>query len=903
MSDSPINVLLVEDNPGDARLIREVLAGADSPQVSLAQVSRLSEALKHLREQGCDVVLLDLSLPDGHGLETVTRMHAAAPGVPIVVLTGLDDEALALTAVRQGAQDYLVKGKLDGNLLVRAMRYAIERKKAEEALKESERRYRLLAENATDVIWTADLNMRLTYVSPSVKGMRGYTPEEVTGQSVEEVLTPGSCELTRKVLAEELALETEGAGDRFRTLTLELEHLRKDGSTFWAEAKMTFLRDAEGCPIGILGVSRDITERKKAEEVLRASENKYRRLLENLPQKIFLKDRNSVYISCNETYARDLNIRPEQIAGKTDYDFYPRDLADKYRSDDKRVMEFGKTESIEEKYVQEGKEVIVQTVKTPVKDDRGNVVGILGIFWDISERKRAEESLKEAEQRLRVIFDNARDGILLADAETKRLHTGNQMMCRMLGYTLEEIRKLGVADIHPKKDLPYVVEEFEKQLRKETTLAKDIPVKRKDGSVFYADVNGCPITLGGRTYVMGIFRDMTEQKLAEEEKRRLQEQLAQAQKMQAIGTLAGGIAHEFNNINAAIIGYVDLTLQTENLSDIARRNLETVRSSAVRGADLTKRLMAFSKKDVGEKKPVNLKDLVDEVLKLTEKEFLSEGIAVSVKHSMKVPAVMGEPGLLSQVVMNLVINARHAMAKSPVKKLTAQTGLESDRPFIRVRDTGCGIPKENMARLFEPFFTTKGSLVSGGVFDGKAHGTGLGLSVCHSIIEGHGGDIQVKSQPGRGTTFTIYFPRISDARAELPRIEKSQEGKVSRFLVVDDERPITDLLVSILAHGGHAADGFTNPKEAVRAISHRQYAVAFVDLQMPEMRGEDFIEGINRLPPERRPLKVILTGRLETAQEDYGHLDIFSTLRKPFSTQEVLRVAEEALAVSRGSAG
>ncbi len=778
MSDSPINVLLVEDNPGDARLIREVLAGADSPQASLAQVSRLSEALKHLREEGCDVVLLDLSLPDGHGLETVTRMHAAAPGAPIVVLTGLDDEALALTAVRQGAQDYLVKGKLDGNLLVRAMRYAIERKKAEEALKESERRYRLLAENVTDVIWTADLNMRLTYVSPSVKGMRGYSPEEVIGQGIDEGLAPASCEVARKVLAEELALETEGAGDRFRTRTLELEHLRKDGSTFWAEAKMTFLRDADGRPIGILGVTRDI-----------------------------------------------------------------------------------------------------------------------------SERKRAEESLREAEQRLRAMFENASDGILLADAQTKKFHTGNQMICRMLGYSLNEIQNLRVADIHAKKDLPSVIQTFEKQLRREITLAKDMPVKRKDGSIFYADVNACPITLGGRTYLMGIFRDITEHKKAEEEKRRLQEQLARAQKMQAIGTLAGGIAHEFNNINAAIIGYVDLTLQTENLSEVARRNLETVRSSAVRGADLTKGLLAFSKKDVGEKKPVNLKDLVDEVLKLTEKEFLSEGIAVSVKHSMKVPAVMGEPGLLSQVVMNLVINARHAMAKSPVKKLTVQTGLENDRPFIRVRDTGCGIPRENMARLFEPFFTTKGSLVSGGVFDGKAHGTGLGLSVCHSIIEGHGGDIQVKSQPGRGTTFTIYFPRISDARAELPRIEKSQEGKVSRFLVVDDERPITDLLVSILAHGGHAADGFTNPKEALRALSHRQYAVAFVDLQMPEMRGEDFIEGINRLPPERRPLKVILTGRLETAQEDYGHLDVFATLRKPFSTQEVLRIAEEALAVSRGSAG
>ena len=643
MTDKPINVLLVEDNPGDARLLREALAGTDSLRFRLLHVERLGDAVANLNEGNCDVVLLDLSLPDGHGLESIARCHAAAPKVPVVVLTGLDDEALALKAVREGAQDYLVKGQVDGNLLVRAMRYAI-------------------------------------------------------------------------------------------------------------------------------------------------------------------------------------------------------------------------------------------------------------------ERKRAEQALKEAEQRLRVIFDNASDGILLADAETKRLYTGNEMICRMLGYTLEEIRNLGMADIHPKKDLPYVVEEFEKQLRKEIPLAKDIPVKRKDGSVFYADVNSSRITLGGRTYLMGIFRDMTEQRRAEEDKHRLQEQLAQAQKMQAVGTLAGGIAHEFNNINAAIIGYVDLTLQTENLSEGARRNLETVRSSAVRGADLTKRLLAFSKKDVGERRPVNLRDLVDDVLKLTEKEFSSEGIAVSVRHSMKAPAILGEPGLLAQVIMNLLINARHAMLESPVRKLTVQTGLEDGKPFIRVRDTGCGIPRENISRVFEPFFTTKGSLAGGGVYDGKVHGTGLGLSVCHSIIEGHGGNIKVTSQVGKGTTFTVCFPSASDVTTGVPQVEKRREGKVLRILVVDDEKPITDLLVSILAHKGYEADGFTNPKEALKALTHGRYALAFIDLQMPEMTGEDFIGEINRLAPEKRPLKVILTGRLETPEEDYTALDVFATLRKPFSSEDVFGVVEQAVARSGGSA-
>ncbi len=650
MSDKPTNVLLVEDNPGDARLLREALAESNASHFHVMHVQRLEEALNRLREEEYSVVLLDLSLPDAQGLETVVRTHAQAPHVPIVVLTGLDDESLAIQAVREGAEDYLVKGEVEGRLLARAIRYAIERKRAEEALRESEKRYRLLAENASDVIWTADLNGQLTYISPSVSRVRGYEAEEVINQTLDDVLTPPSCELAKKVLAEELAREGGGEGEPFRAYTLELEHVRKDGSTFWGEAKMTFLRDADGRPVGILGVTRDITERKRAEE----------------------------------------------------------------------------------------------------------------------------------------------------------------------------------------------------------------------------------------------------------ERRGLQEQLAQAQKMQAVGTLAGGIAHEFNNINAAIIGYVDLTLQTENLSEGARRNLETVRRSAVRGADLTKSLLVFSRKDVAERKPLELRSVVAEVVRLTEKEFTSEGIEVTVSHSTKAPAVIGDAGLLTQALMNLVINARHAMLKSPVKKLTIETGVENGRAFIRVRDTGCGIPRKHLPRVFEPFFTTKGSLAGGGVYDGKAQGTGLGLSVSHGIVQGHGGEITVKSRVGKGSLFTMYLPSLSRPRTPAKATERAAAGEVQRIMVVDDEEAIVDLLVDILEYGGYAVDGFTSPKEALDALTRGVYSLVFVDLQMPEMKGEDFIERINRIPPERRPAAVVLTGRLDGLGPHSAAWHVFATLPKPFPAQSVLGLAREACSARNG---
>jgi PAS domain S-box-containing protein len=264
-----------------------------------------------------------------------------------------------------------------------------------------------------------------------------------------------------------------------------------------------------------------ITKRERAENALQESENKYRTLLENLPQKIFLKDRNSVYVSCNEHYAGDLKIESEEIAGKTDYDFHPKELAEKYRADDKRIMESGEAEDIEEKYIQQEQEIIVHTVKTPVKDAQGNVIGILGIFWDISERKKAEEALKESELRFRTIFDNAADGMLLADVENKKFDAGNKVFCQMLGYNAEEIKNLGVMDIHPKETLPHIIEQFEKQARGELALTRDIPVKRKNGSIFYADINSFAITLAGKKYLMGIFRDVTERKRAEEAYRAL----------------------------------------------------------------------------------------------------------------------------------------------------------------------------------------------------------------------------------------------------------------------------------------------------------------------------------------------------------------------------------------------
>ncbi len=268
MGNKRIRILHIEDSPSDADLVREALSDRVDDRFAVTHCERLEEAERVLRKSEFDLILLDLSLPDSRGLESFHRIHAAAPELPVVVMTGYDDEALAIEAVQGGAQDYLDKSHL--KWLVRAIRYAMERSRVARALEESEKRYRLLAENATDMIWTADLNLRLTYISPSVARLRGFSAEEAISQPLEQTVTLDSLERIRSVLQEELRHVPSRPKDLSDSRIVEMEYLCKDGSTVWAESRITFLRGTDRTPVGILGVTRDIAERKKSEEALRA---------------------------------------------------------------------------------------------------------------------------------------------------------------------------------------------------------------------------------------------------------------------------------------------------------------------------------------------------------------------------------------------------------------------------------------------------------------------------------------------------------------------------------------------------------------------------------------------------------------------------------------------------------
>ncbi|MCJ7618197.1 MAG: PAS domain S-box protein, partial [Desulfobacterales bacterium] len=425
---------------------------------------------------------------------------------------------------------------------------------------------------------------------------------------------------------------------------------------------------------------------------------------------------------------------------------------------------------------------------------------------EIAERKRVETQLRESEEKFRAIFDSATDGIVIVDSETEKFFIGNFMFCEMLGYSSEEINNFKIEDIHPREDLPYVLAKFHDQVRGKYSLVPDIPVKRKDGSIFYADINSSVISIYGKPYLMGIFRDITKRKQAEEERNRLEAQLYQAQKMEAIGTLSGGIAHDFNNILGAIIGYAELAQLSITQEAPVKAKLDEILKAADRAKNLVKQILRFSRQGEMGLKVLQLSLIVKETLKWLRATLPT---TIEIRQNIKKDSgvVLADPTQIHQLFMNLCTNAAHAMRdKGGVLEVSVvnvnidDAGI-SKYPDMRkgqyvrltVSDTGHGMDTEVMDRIFDPYFTTKE----------KGMGTGLGLAIVQGIVQTYGGKIFVYSRPGKGTTFHVFLPRIYSKSSVKTAPEEALPMGSERILFVDDEPALRNIGQQMIDHLGY----------------------------------------------------------------------------------------------------
>ena len=527
----------------------------------------------------------------------------------------------------------------------------------------------------------------------------------------------------------------------------------------------------------------------------------------------------------------------------------------------------------------------------PVRNREGQTIGAVLVFRDQSEERATLDKLKESEERYRILFEGSDQGILIADVETRRFLFANPAICRMFGYSADEIRKLGVEDIHPKASLNHVLAEFTAQAAGDHTLALALPCKRKDNSIFQADISVTPMVINGRKCSVGFFLDISE-------RQKLEDQLRQAQKMEAVGQLAGGVAHDFNNMLMVILGHTDIAIARLDANEPLFANLQEIRKAAQRSADITRQLLAFARKQVVTPIVLDLNEAIAGMLKMLHR-LIGESIVLTFKPGPLLWPIKIDPVQVDQILANLIVNSRDAISGSG--EITIETeNVEFDGSYtathaefipgsyirLAVSDNGSGMDRQTINHLFEPFFTTKAL--------GK--GTGLGLATVFGIVKQNNGFINVYSESGHGTTFKIYLPKERALISETLEEPKCPITGNETILLVEDEESILNLGKSILEQCGYTVLAARTPEEALGLTARHTGTIHLLltDVVLPGMNGRELKEIV---AAQRPGLKVLyMSGYTADLIAKHGVLDQkVAFLQKPLSIITLAKKIREIL--------
>jgi PAS domain S-box-containing protein len=767
---------------------------------------------------------------------------------------------------------------------------------AEQAQRESEARFAAVFHSSPGTMSLISL-ARVCYVAvnDTFEQRSGYTREEAVGRSPYDVglwVDRESLDQVFRALSEQGAIR--GLETRFRLKSSELRVALVSATVV----------EYGGEPCALV-LTENITERKRAEEALRQSEERFRSLVENVPGAVYRCEPHAPWrmVLASEGFL-DLTGYPASDFLRDDD---PRLWADLVLPEDLGALAIGPSPGpYEEEYRilhADGSVRWVHDRGRTIRDASGGLLWLDGVVTDATERRLAHEALRESEERYRVLFEQANDGIALADAETGILLDCNRALAAMVGRSSAELIGQHQSVLHAPED-PRGERHtlgFER-----TTASPDAPVHSArlaspDGRGRDAEVKGTLIQSGGRRLVVGVFRDVTERRRAEEERRALEARLLQAQHLESLGVLAGGIAHDFNNILGGIMGFAELTLQDCPEGSSTRQNLEQVLAGALRARDLVNQILAFSRQAGMEARPLQLRPLLREALRLV-RASLPASIEIRREMDQAVAAVEADASQIHQVIMNLCANAAYAMREAggvltvALREVTlgdhdaSRLGVRSPGLYVcvTVGDTGSGMDAATRKRIFEPFFTTKPA----------GEGTGLGLATCHGIVTSHGGAITVESEPGQGTRFHVYIPAAGGhvTGDEPPRVESEVPSGSGRVLFVDDEEPLVLVAQALFASLGYEAVTTTSPEDALAWLRADAWAydVLVTDQTMPAMQGLELAAAARRIRPG---LPVIVTSGFATRVDAETALavGVGEVLAKPYSRRELAEAMQRAL--------
>ena len=1009
-----MNVLLVEDNPGDARLIHNMLCQTSRLEwrFDVVCAESLAAALECIAEGDFDVVLLDLSLPDSEGLATFRAMYAVEPWLPIVVLSGFDREETTLAAVELGAQDYLVKGQIARETLGRSLLHAVQRKAVEEKVRRQEA---LLAQaqqvarmgsfewdlEHNDVEWSSQL-CRLFGVDPETASATGLAliervhPDDrpiladaarrqliATGRLACRVRATredgalrhmeihaemdqgprqplriiGTCQdVTDRVALEEAARERQlfqtifqvgvvamtirtvpdgrcvFANDQFFADTgygrQDVIGKTPDELAMWVSPKdyerieqdlrtqgicrnvETWLRMSRGRvrrvvmsavviefagQPHVVSLWRDITDQKEAEERLRESEERYRRLVE------FSADAIAVHSEDKFLYMNAAGLTllgasaSEDVIGRSLLDFIDREYRDTVAARLREIEHDGRRAELVERKLATLDGRLIDAEVTAIPFTYGARPAIHLVLRDVTERKRAADALEWSERKYRMLFEQSKDAIFIRTADG-RITEVNPAGVQLLGYGAAE-------EIVGRLDIEFYVHPDERQARHERLFergfVKDQPLelRRRDGAVVPVLFTEAAVhdEHGELHSVRMSAHDMTEV-------RRLEEEFRHAQKMEAVGRLAGGVAHDFNNLLTALHTSAYLGSKRLPAEHPVQESFREIEEAGRRAADLTRQLLVFARRQMVTPKVVDLCELILNLTKLLRR-LIGEDIELVTRTVSESARVRVDPGLMEQVLVNLSVNARDAMphggrlvietseavvgnGKAPDVSLPAGTYV-----VLSIQDDGCGMSEEVKVHLFEPFFTTKEV--------GK--GTGLGLATCYGIVSQIGGHIVVDSQIGIGTTFHIYLPRVEDQPTSTAAERSLEVPRGSEtILLVEDESSVRNLVARLLRETGYRVVEVASGEAALGAVERdggSDIAVLVTDIVMPGASGRQIAGLVRRIRPALPVL--LISGYTDTVvveDEDAG----IAFLQKPFSPDGLARKIRSLLDHSGG---
>ena len=847
-----------------------------------------------------------VAVPDG------LRFYAGVPlrtegGHALGVLCVMDRTARMLTpqqvsALRILARQVMTQLELRRNL--RRLEQSLQNhERTEAALAEAEEKYRSIFENVVEGIFLTSPEGRYLSANPMLARIYGYSSAEelITGvESISDqlyVLPERRDEFIR-------LMRTRGEVSAF-----ESQIRRKDGSIIWISENARAVRDGEGRLQYYEGTVEDITDRKRAEEALRSSELLYHSLVDCLPQNIFRKDTAGRFTFVNARFCRTLGRPPEEILGRTDADFFPPELAAKYREDDLRVMEnLGTVDTVEEHVRPDGEKLYVQVLKSPLYDATGVVIGVQGIFWDVTERKRMEQAIEHERDLLQGLLDSIPDAIYFKDRHSRFLRCSRAMA-----------HKFGVEDpslVVGKTDFAFYSEDharpaFEDERRIIQT-GQPIVGKKEletwpDGHRTWALTTKMPLRDRNGTIIgtVGVSKDITVLVAAERQLEQARDAAVEAMRLK--GEFLANMSHEIRTPMHAIIGMAGLLLETELTSE-QRECAETVRRSGEALLTLINDILDFSRMEAGrmtlDRVDFDLREALEGPAELLAESAHAKGLELIGDFAENLPRrLRGDPGRLSQVLSNLIGNAIKFTEHGEVVVHVEADLADPARPVLRceIRDTGIGIAPEHQARIFEAFSQADGSTTR------KYGGTGLVLAICRQLLDLMGGEIGVRSMPGQGSVFwfTARFERCAGAEpAETPR--RLLAGV--RALVADDHaltrtviaRELTAWEVHVET-AGSGAEALARLQTAAR--SGQPFDLALVDMQMPSMDGLSLAEGIRGDPNTARTRLVMLTSfrnRLDVAtMRESG---IAACLLKPGRQTRLYDTLVKAMAAATPSA-